>query len=118
MYKRNATYIINYSPPITPYDVGLVIGEKEGDTAVVNTLLPSFNFFAADLGAVAGSSGTLNVLAGTASGKIIYIGILGIGAVNVSNGAIVTGHADLGTEIGSSGTITVMGPGSAWNGEI
>ena len=82
-----------------------MIGEFDGDTAILNSLLPSLRFAYAELGASANSSGTLNLLAGSINSSDFYVGTFGTGVVNVANGTVVSSPADLGSKSGGTGTI-------------
>ena len=100
-------------------DSGLVIGEFDGDTAVLNSSLPSLRFTYAELGASPNSSGTLNLLAGTIFNSSINVGKVGTGTVNISHGAIANAvAANVGDKSGGTGTISITGPGTSWIGNI
>ncbi len=106
----------------------IIIGVLGGDSAaVLNTRLATFSGAAATIGDAAGSSGTLNVNAGTFSisgssttDDELIVGNHGTGALNVNTGAAVTltgpnGDTVLGKYALSSGTATVSGSGSTWS---
>ncbi len=102
----------------------IIVGVSASDTAAVLTnRLPMFSCAAATIGDAAGSSGTLDVSAGTfnvtasdAANVELIIGRYGGGAINVTGGAgvKVTQDAMLGEYAGSSGTANVSGAGSTW----
>ena len=116
--SNGGTYSVGnpFLPAINTAEI--VIGEIAADTAVLNSYLPKFTFGQANLAQVAGSTGTLNVLSGSLSGTEIDVGVLGSGAVHVSNGSIVNAVAHIGSISGPQGTVTIDGPGSTWNGTI
>ena len=102
---------------------GIIIGQAQPEHAVLSTSLPSLTAVAATLGDVGGSSGTLNVTAGTfhVTGAGVpdiefIIGRGGDGTLNVSGGAdvSVTQDAALGENARSTGTATITGVGSTW----
>ena len=95
---------------------GIIIGELAGDRAVVNSYLPTLIGQVANLGEVSGSSGTLNVNAGSVSLTGMIIGVAGTGSFSLTNGATAdTSSTTLANSAGSFGTATVDGIGSNWN---
>ena len=102
----------------------LLIGRTGSGTnnAALTSSLAQLNATYAVLGADAGSTGTLNVTAGTfsvtdtASFSDLLIGDSGTGNINVSGGADVTvgGDTSLATFGSSIGNISVIGSGSTW----
>jgi T5SS/PEP-CTERM-associated repeat protein len=102
----------------------IIVGVSASDTAAVLTnRLPAFSGAAATIGDAAGSSGTLDVSAGTfsvtasdAANVELIVGRYGDGAINVTGGAgvKVTQDAMLGEYAGSSGMANVSGAGSTW----
>ena len=101
---------------------GLIIGQTASDVAVVNSGLQGLSTVYATLGSAAGSSGTLNVSAGSfnVTGLTptydLIVGLFGSGAINVSGGhqVNVSDATVLGLYSGSSGTATVSGAGTTW----
>ena len=102
---------------------GLIIGQTASDVAVVNSGLQGLSTVYATLGSAAGSSGTLNVSAGSfnVTGLTptydLIVGLFGSGAINVSGGhqVNVSDATVLGLYSGSSGTATVSGAGTTWD---
>jgi T5SS/PEP-CTERM-associated repeat protein len=102
----------------------LIIGRTGSGTgnALLSTSLAQLNTTYAGLGGDSGTSGTLNVTAGTfnvsgtAASDDVVIGYWGTGAINVTNGADVTvaGDTNLAYFGGAVGNISVMGSGSTW----
>jgi hypothetical protein len=102
----------------------LLIGRTGTGTnnVVLTSVLSQLNAVYAVLGSDSGSSGTLNVAAGsfnvsgTAAFGDLVIGDLGNGTINVTSGADVTvaGDTTLATFGTSIGNIAVIGTGSTW----
>jgi T5SS/PEP-CTERM-associated repeat protein len=103
----------------------MIVGESTGQIAKLSTTLSDFSAGTATIGSAAGSTGTLNVGAGSFSvtrvtsdiiGQFL-VGNSGTGTLNVSGGAhaAVSGRSQVGRLAGSSGTVTVTGAGSSWS---
>jgi T5SS/PEP-CTERM-associated repeat protein len=112
------------SPSTTNSSRALLIGRTGSGTAnaQLTSSLAQLNTTYAVLGADTGSTGTLNLTAGTfsvtgtASFSDLLIGDSGTGNINVSDGADVTvaGDTSLATFGSSVGNLSIVGSGSTW----
>ena len=65
------------------------------------------------VGIESGSTGTLNVTAGSTSGRELRVGVNGTGIVDVSGGTVIaTQPVTVGVNAGSNGSLTVRGTGT------
>ena len=104
---------------------GVIVGELNGDIAVLNMNLPSLTTAAATIGHSSGSSGTFNIAGGDQfnitgsdpNNAVLIVGRSGTGQMMVQGGAVVTvanGGPEIGLNAGSTGTVTITGNGSTW----
>lgn len=103
----------------------MTIGDTASDVAVLTSNLANLSAHDATLGSAAGSSGILNLTAGTATFNVtsvdetydLAVGSSGTGAINITGGADVTVADDtaLGVNATSVGNVSVSGPGSTWS---
>jgi T5SS/PEP-CTERM-associated repeat protein/autotransporter-associated beta strand protein len=113
------------SPILTVFnpDSSIVIGDAAGEEAVLNTRLRGLYGAKTSIGRVPGSTGTLNVSAGSFSlSDELTIGEAGTGTMNVTAGSTVSNTLgvigsidDTGPDVkAGTGHVTVTGAGSTW----